>query len=162
MPWFVIYTKSRSEKKVADELSRRGVDVYCPVRKVERQWSDRKKIVEEPLFRSYVFVRVLPKDRQVVFGVDGVVRYLFWLGQPAEVLPEEIQAIKDLLNEFDHINLNVDYFEPNDRLVFNSGAFSGQEGHVISQDGSKIRVYLPKLGVQITVDASANKVGKIV
>jgi len=160
MPWFVLYTKSRSEKKVADELEKRGIDVYCPVRKIERQWSDRKKIVIEPLFRSYVFVRLHPKDRQNVFGVEGIVRYLYWLGQPAEVLPHEIQAIKDLLNDFDHQALDVAYYQPHDRLVFKSGAFSGQEGEVIHQDGQKIRVYLPSLGVQITVDASANKVGK--
>lgn len=161
MPWFVLYTKSRSEKKVSEGLSKCGVEVYCPVKKVERQWSDRKKVIEEPLFRSYVFVRLHPKDRHIVFNVSGVIRYLYWLGQPAEVRPCEIQAIKDLLNDFCNESIQVNYFEPNDRLCFKSGPFSGQEGDVVFQDGKKIKVYLSSLGVQITVDASENKVVRV-
>ncbi len=156
MPWFVLYTKSRSEKKVADELVKRGIDVFCPLRRMERQWSDRKKWVEEPLFRSYVFVRIHPKDRHMVFEVPGVVRYLFWLGKPAEVLPHEIQAIKDLLNDFPHETMEVTYFSPNDRLIFKTGAFIGQEGDVIKRESNKLYVYLPSLGAQVVVDLKSN------
>jgi transcriptional antiterminator RfaH len=56
--WFVFYTKSRQEKKVNDLLLRHGFEPYLPLQKVLRQWSDRKKKVEVPLFNSYIFVRV--------------------------------------------------------------------------------------------------------
>ncbi|WP_227687032.1 UpxY family transcription antiterminator [Spirosoma arboris] len=69
----VIYTKSRSEKLAAKELQQRGVEVYCPFRKVKRKWSDRIKTVEEPLFRSYYFVHLEEHERQAVYEVPGVV-----------------------------------------------------------------------------------------
>ena len=94
MNWYVLYVQSRKEKKVAEMLQEMKVQVYCPHIKEIRQWSDRKKTIESPLFKSYVFVRLQDRERQLVFGVPGVVRYLFWLGKPAVVRDEEIQAIK--------------------------------------------------------------------
>ena len=56
MNWYVLYTKPKWEKKVAEQLQAMGIDCYCPLVMKERQWSDRKKKVEMPLFNSYVFV----------------------------------------------------------------------------------------------------------
>ena len=56
--WYVLYTKHRNEKKVAQRLSEAGYTVYCPLQKVRRQWSDRTKVVEEPLFKSYLFIQI--------------------------------------------------------------------------------------------------------
>ncbi len=55
--WYAIYTKPRWEKKVHHLLSEKGLEAYCPLNKVTRKWSDRMKTVEEPLFKSYVFVQ---------------------------------------------------------------------------------------------------------
>ena len=79
MPWYVLYTKSRQEKKVTEALNLLGVNAYCPVVTTMKQWSDRKKKVEEPLIKSYVFVNLEESNRDIVFEVPGVVRYLFWL-----------------------------------------------------------------------------------
>ena len=54
--WYALYTKPRWEKKVYRLLSERGMEAYCPLNKVKKKWSDRIKLVEEPLFKSYVFV----------------------------------------------------------------------------------------------------------
>ena len=62
--WFVVYTKSRCEKKVADLLTKKGIENYCPLNRVQKQWSDRKKIILAPLFTSYVFVRIRPVNNQ--------------------------------------------------------------------------------------------------
>jgi len=59
--WHVLYTKPRNEKKVAERLSSAGYTVYCPLQKVRRQWSDRVKVVEEPLFKGYLFVKIEEK-----------------------------------------------------------------------------------------------------
>ena len=80
MPWYVIYTKPRNEKKVAERLQQIGITVYCPMITMIKQWSDRKKKVQIPLLNSYVFVCLEDKEREKVFQVSGVVRYLFWLG----------------------------------------------------------------------------------
>src|SRR5690606_20682493 len=99
MPWFVLYTKPRAEKKTAEQLARMGVEVYCPVVRTMRQWSDRKKKVDIPLFSSYLFVNLTEEERNVVFRASGVVRYLFWLGKPAVVRQEEIDTIREWLDE---------------------------------------------------------------
>lgn len=157
MPWFVLYTRSRAEKKVAQKLQERGIDVYCPTRVVKRQWTDRVKLVEEPLFRSYVFVRLLPKDRPVVYGIPGFVRYLTWLGQPAEVLPCEIQAIRDFLGDYDHDLIQVQPFTCHQAVRIESGDFAGTEGTVIQHQGDRLRLHLPTLGYQLTLDLKSVK-----
>ncbi len=58
MPWYVLYTKSRNEKKLTQLLSEKGFDVYCPLQETVKQWSDRKKKVQEPIFKSYIFVHL--------------------------------------------------------------------------------------------------------
>ena len=68
-----------TKKKVAELLQKNGVEVFCPLVKLKKNWSDRKKIVEAPLFKSYVFVNLSEKDRNVVFNLPGVIRYIFWL-----------------------------------------------------------------------------------
>ena len=56
--WYAVYTRPRAEKKVADALTKKKIENFSPINKVIRQWSDRKKIVYEPLFTSYVFIKV--------------------------------------------------------------------------------------------------------
>jgi transcription antitermination factor NusG len=162
MPWFVIYTKSRNEKRVAEILRQRGVDVFCPLLKVERKWSDRIKIVEEPLFRSYCFVNLEEKERNQLYGVPGFVRYLFWLKQPAIVRQEEIDLIRKMLNDFDHKTIQVDQYDVSDRVRIGSGSFMEREGEVIFQQGKKLVLRLESLGFCISVDISSTLVEKLV
>jgi transcription antitermination factor NusG len=99
MAWFAVYTKSRMEKKVALRLQEAGIEAYCPVSKKRKQWSDRKKWVEEPLFRSYVFVNIdLAKQSPIVRRTLGVVNFLYWLGKPAVIQDAEIMAIQQFLS----------------------------------------------------------------
>lgn len=154
MPWFVLYTKSRNEKLVAEKLRQKNIEVYCPLIKTQRKWSDRFKVVEEPLFRSYCFVNLPESDRNRVFAVPGVVRYLFWQQKPALVRDHEIEIIRRLLNDFDHDCLHVDPVKPGDRLTITSGSFSDFSGEVISQQGKVVSVVLDSLQLVIKVDLS--------
>ena len=105
--WHVLYTKPRNEKKVAERLSGAGYTVYCPLQKVRRQWSDRVKVVEEPLFKGYLFIKIEEKIRDEVFTFPGTVRYLFWLRRPAVVREEEIHTIQKWLGEYDHEDIDI-------------------------------------------------------
>jgi transcriptional antiterminator RfaH len=154
MPWFVLYTKARNEKLVAEKLRQRGMEVYCPLRISKRKWSDRYKMVEEPLFRSYCFVKLEEHERNQVFAVPGVVRYLFWLQKPAIVRDEEIQVIRRLLNDLDHSLIQVESVRPGDWLTITSGSFSDLSGEVLAQNGKMVRVMLDALQVVISVDLS--------
>jgi transcription antitermination factor NusG len=86
-------------------LTNKGIESYCPLNKVRRQWSDRIKVVEEPLFKSYVFVRVSEESRTDVRMTDGVINFVYWDGKPALIKDREIQAIKLFLDEHEHVNL---------------------------------------------------------
>ena len=96
--WYVLITKPRAEKKVVQRLLDINLEVYCPVKIEMRQWSDRKKRVEVPILPSMVFVRLTDSQRSLVFDVSGVVRYLFWLGEPAIVRELEIETLKEALD----------------------------------------------------------------
>ena len=83
--WYVVYTRPRWEKKVADQLGRKKIDYYCPLNRVHRQWADRKKIVLEPLFSAYVFVQIDETEQLQVRLTDGVINFVYWLGKPAVI-----------------------------------------------------------------------------
>src|SRR4051812_27565254 len=103
--WYAVYTKSRWEKKVAELLTKRQIENYCPLNLVVRQWSDRKKKLYEPLFTSYVFVHVLQEQIAELKQVQGVINLVLWLNKPAVIKDREIQAIKEFLDEYKSVRL---------------------------------------------------------
>lgn len=150
--WFVIYTKSRREKQVAMQLKQVGVEVYCPLLRTKRHWSDRMKEVEEPLFKSYCFVRLAEQERPKVFAVTGVVRYLFWLQKPAVVRDDEIVAIQEFLKRYDHQDIQIKPFTVDDLVRIKSGVFAEWEGVVHTTTGDYLSIYLDALQMMLTVD----------
>ena len=151
MNWFVIYTKSRQEKKVALELEKMGITVYCPMINQIRQWSDRKKKVEVPLISSYVFVQVKEREREAVFEVPGIVRYVYWLEKPAIVRDEEIAVMKAWLSA-QTVEAKVEGLRRGDRMKVSSGVFEGKEGFVEEISKNRVLLLLPDLGMKITLN----------
>jgi transcriptional antiterminator RfaH len=150
MTWFALYTKPRSEKKVADKLSQSGIKVYCPMVTQIKQWSDRKKKTETPLIPSYVFVNLEEKNRNDVFEVTGVVRYLFWLGKPAIVRNEEILSLQEGLKET-VASVEITDYKKGDTINIPEGPFIGQEGIVKEVKKNKLQLVLKELGMLITL-----------
>lgn len=146
MNWYVIYTKPKWEKKVAEQLAEAGIDCYCPLITQIRQWSDRKKKVEVPLFNSYVFVQLAESERNSVFQSVGVVRYLFWLGKPAIVRHEEIEVIKKWINTSDAADIMVDRYKIGDAIQLESGPFSAQKAIVQEVTNTHYVLVLESLG----------------
>ena len=151
MNWYVVYTKPKWEKKVAEQLIQRGIDCYCPLVTQIKQWSDRKKKVEVPLFNSYVFVRLADKDRNLVFQSSGVVRYLFWLGKPAIVRDEEIDTIQKWLSIPDQYEIDVTSIQVGDKLVLESGPFKSQEAIVQEVNKNNYVLVLESMGCVLKV-----------
>ncbi|OCB76576.1 UpxY family transcription antiterminator [Flavobacterium crassostreae] len=146
MNWYVVYTKPKWEKKVAEQLLKKGIECYCPLTTVVRQWSDRKKKVKVPLFNSYVFVQLAEGDRNLVFQSIGVVRYLFWLGKPAIVKGEEIDTIKKWIKEPDSYTVSVAVFQVGDKITLESGPFLNQEAIVKEVTNNHYVLVLESLG----------------
>ena len=88
---------------------------------MRRKWSDRVKIVEEPLFKSYVFVRVTDEDRTAVRMTPGVINFVYWNGKPALIKEKEINAIKQFLNEYENVEVKPIELELNQRVKITKG-----------------------------------------
>lgn len=155
--WYVLYTKPRNEKKVAERLSAAGYNVYCPLQKVKRQWSDRMKVVEEPLFKGYLFIQVEDKRRDEVFNYPGAMRYLFWLKRPAVVREQEIATIEKWLGHYGHNRIQVNASTPGTYVRITSGKFMNEEGVLLDISGSKALVQLKEMGIQLSLDLSQNE-----
>lgn len=151
MPWYALYTKPRNEKKVAESLSRRGVEVYCPLQEEVHQWSDRKKKVKVPVFRSYVFVRLADYEQEHigVLQTAGAVRFVWWLGKPGVVRDGEISNIKDFLEEYKEAKIET-VFAPGQRVAVTGGALNGQEGIIVEIGKKKATLRIVSLGLQLT------------
>ncbi|MEL1243428.1 UpxY family transcription antiterminator [Flavobacterium sp. DGU11] len=150
MPWHVVYTKPKAEKKVSEELAAMGIEVYCPLVSKIRQWSDRKKKVEMPLFTSYVFVNIEEKRKNDVFHAKGVVRYLFWLGKPALVRDTEIEEIKKWLHT-DVTDVEVENIQKGDLFEIKEGPFKNHSGLVEEVNKNTIRLKVESIGVMLTI-----------
>ena len=150
--WFAVYTKPRWEKKVTDFLIKEQVVAYCPLNRVVRQWSDRKKWLYEPLFTCYVFVNVGSDEMQKVKGINGIINFVCWLGKPAIIKDEEIEIIKRFLNEYDNVNLEKAEVNVNDVVRITNGPLMQAEGSILSVGRKKVKVYLPTLGYAMVAE----------
>src|ERR1019366_3505079 len=154
--WYAIYTKPRWEKKVDGILLKNGINSWCPVQKVQKQWSDRKKIIEEPLFKSYVFVRINLKteEKLKVLRADGVLNFVHYLGKPAVIKDKEVDTIKKYLSEKDtNIEIiSIDGFNENAMVQVNQGVFMDNKGKVVRGGKKKVYVELKGLGQVMIVE----------
>ena len=156
--WFALYTRARWEKKVSEILTRRKIENYCPINKVVRQWSDRKKIVQEPLFTSYVFVRASDFDVKLLKQVQGVINFVYWLGKPAVVRDSEIDAIRDFLAEHVNIRLKKTPINANDTVQVLGGPLMDLEGQVITVKSRTVKIALPSLGYLMFAEVETENV----
>jgi transcription antitermination factor NusG len=147
--WHALYTKPRWEKKVADLLDVKGVEHYCPLNRVVKQWRDRKKIVLEPLFKSYVFVKVEDAKKWELLKVAGVLNYVTWLGKPAKIKETEIETIRRFLKEFKTVEVVDGRLEVNTRVKVKQGALMDYQGILMRISGNKASVRIESMGLQL-------------
>ena len=150
MKWFVLYTKPNFEIKVAEAINDLGINAYCPVYTQIKQYSDRKKKIQKPLLPSYVLVQLLDEDRKKVFDIRGAVRYLFWLGKPAEVREEEIKLLKNNLKG-NYDDALISKLAKGKEYTIPSGPLKGQKGTVLDVLKNKLRLELSSLGLFVTL-----------
>ncbi len=144
--WLAIYSRPRWEKKVNQLLVEKGFESYCPLNKVRRKWSDRMKIVEEPLFKSYVFVKVCDVDRTAVRMTSGVVNFVYWEGKPAVIKEKEINIIKRFLNEYENVEVQPMNVQVHQRVKITTGPLMDHEGEVLSVQRKTVKVAIDSLG----------------
>jgi transcription antitermination factor NusG len=150
MPWYVLYTRPRNEKKVAAILAREGYTVYCPVKDEIRQWSDRKKKVSEPVFKSYVFVSLDDYHQQCtpVLSTPGALHFLWWNKKPGIVREAEINSIKDFLSAYKHADIDIE-LTPGEKVTITEGILANNNGVVMYTQGNMVYLRLESLGLKM-------------
>lgn len=162
MSWYVLYTKPRNEKKLATLLANKGIEVYCPLREVVKQWSDRKKKVQQPVFSSYIFVELdnYKKESVEVLCTPGAVRFLWMNGKPGIVRDFEIEAIQDFLEDYKGAEIRLVVSE-GESIVVNEGPLKDAEGTVLKVKGNKATLHLHTLGLNMVAKLPVQSLSKV-
>ena len=132
--WLAVYTKARHEKVAYEQLTKQGMEVYLPLVRSKRRWSDRTKWVDVPLFRSYLFVRIPLKDHLFVLQTIGVHHVVKFKSEIAVIPDEQIEAIR-LMIEGGYDMQSTEYFQIGDRVEVSFGPMKGVQGEVSRIDG---------------------------
>lgn len=160
--WFALYTKSRSEKKVYQELVNKGIECYLPLEKKLKLWSDRKKWVEEPFIRSYVFVSIEEENLQQSLNTPGVVTVIKFGGKPAKVQNDHINIIRSILSSNEDYELCTENFEPGERVVVESGSLKGLFGEMVHHlNKYKVLVRIESINQNILIRINPSHLKKV-
>lgn len=147
--WYALYTRPRWEKKVNDLLTRKGMEAYCPLNRVRRRWTDRTKIVQVPLFTSYVFVNITEAEKGEVRFTDGVVNFVYWERKPAIIRNEEIELIKKFLRDYEDVEVRPISLTEGQRVRIRTGVMMNKEGVVVQIKNNRAVVVIESLGYEL-------------
>lgn len=146
---------------MASVLEINGFDIYCPVAKQLRQWSDRKKVVLEPVFRGYVFIYVDKNKLWDAVKFSGILSVVKHLGKPAIIREEEIDTIRKFLNEFENVEVRNIAIDENAKVRIKQGVLMNYEGIVLEVFGNTATVKINSLGLQLTAQFDKKNLEKI-
>ncbi len=138
--WYPVYTTPRAEKKVHARLQEKGIESYLPLQRVLKQWTDRKKWVEEPFFRSYVFVHINILDQASILQVPGVVRFIYFSGKPAAIRDDQVRLLKILTTSNEHFIATQEAFGVGESVEITGGPFAGFTGELIACKGQRLLI----------------------
>jgi transcription antitermination factor NusG len=155
MPWYALYTKPRHEKKVNQLLLEKNQEVYLPVIARISQWKDRKKKVDEPLFKSYIFSNFKYKYRFDVLQTDGVVKIVNFHGEPAVVPDWQIESLKKML-EFPQTLRLENFIRTGELAEVIAGPLAGMKGTVLRRKGTS-RLVLTIDGIMQSVSVEIDE-----
>lgn len=161
--WLVFYTKSRHEAKVSQYLARHGYEVYLPMQTVVRQWSDRKKKVRVPLFRSYLFVFDSEARIPEILQAPGVAWNVRHNDRPAELHPHELETIKRFLATGLFVEASTDAnLMIGEHAEIVAGPLKGIRGRIVqSPIGERFSVTLEVLGNSMLIKVDARVLSRV-
>ena len=144
--WYVLYTSPRAEKQVKERIDLLGIECWLPLHRSPRVWSDRVKMVEVPLFNSYLFVRCTDPELRALVRVYGVARIVYFNGKPAVVRQKEIDAIKEFLEKASERTLC-----PGEEVEILCGVMKHVSGKVKKIKKNHLVLFLEQLGATVCV-----------
>ncbi|MBW8327082.1 MAG: UpxY family transcription antiterminator [Prolixibacteraceae bacterium] len=158
--WYAIYTRANAEKKLLDNLQEKNIECYLPTRKVLKVWSDRKKWVEEAMFKCYIFVRVSYKDFFTALNTPGVVCYVSFGGKAQAIPDSQIESIKRFLAETDReVTLTYERVQKGQNVEVLHGSLKGVKGEVVNICGqNRLLIRIDSMSCGIYANISKEEV----
>jgi transcription antitermination factor NusG len=157
MKWYVLYTKSRCEKKVAELLQQKGLESYCAVVSEKRIWSDRVKLIDRPVLPSYVFVKLEDVQQNDVRRVPGVVNFLYEHGKIATVRQTEVAALKNFMTKYYDHGIEATQYKVGDVVEIDSKVIGKTEGVVVARKRNYVQLYIKTLGYMLSAKINNNE-----
>ena len=148
--WYALYTKSRAEKKVLEQLTLMGIHAYLPLKKELKQWSDRKKWVETPIISSYIFIQIHLSDYHRVFDASGVVAYVSHKGKAVSIPEEQIDAMRRTIENKLNFSVETDSIKKGQTVTVTTGPLKGVSGKVLEIRGER-KLYLEISKIRYTL-----------
>jgi transcription antitermination factor NusG len=153
--WYPVYTNPRAEKKACEQLAKKSIEVYLPLKKTLKQWSDRKKWVKEPLISSYLFVYIKVNEMTEVLATPGISRFIYFSGKVATIPEQQIEQIKRLLETDSRFSTTTKQFEKGQMVQVIAGPLKGLTGELIEyQSEKRILLRLGPVGESLLVQIS--------
>lgn len=150
--WYPVYTNPRAEKRSHQLLHQQGIETYLPLQRRLKQWSDRKKWVEEPLIKSYLFVKINPRQQAEVLMTPGICRFLYFSGKIASMPERQIEDMKLLLAHEHELEVSDHEFKEGEYVLVKAGPLKGLKGELISfRSQKRLIVRLEHIGQSLLV-----------
>jgi len=149
--WYVVYTKSNAEKKVAMHLAKKGYEAFCPLNCILNHYQEKKKLVFEPMFKNYVFVKTTPNKLKEIRNIsDDIINLVYWLDEAAIIKESEINDIKNFLNEFK--NVRLEKRPVNQATLMHIAEFVNVNKTNTQLDTNTIKLSIPSLGFNLLAE----------
>jgi transcriptional antiterminator RfaH len=159
--WYPVYTHPRAEKKAYQSLINKGIESYLPLHRQLKKWSDRKKWVEEPFIKSYLFVRIAEHEQTEVLMTKGIARFIYFSGKIASMPDRQIDELKLLMASPFELEITEENLQPGEKIIIKAGPLKGITGEIISYRSQKqLAIRLSSLGCSIIVYVAATLIDR--
>jgi len=159
--WYPVYTHPRAEKKACKALTNKGVETYLPLHRQLKQWSDRKKWVEEPFIKSYLFVHIKEHQQTEVLMTKGVSRFIYFSGKIASMPQRQIDSLKLVMASPFELEITEEDLQPGEKVMIKAGPLKGLMGEIISYRSQKqLALRLENLGYSIIIHIAASLIDR--
>ncbi|MDB5145733.1 MAG: antitermination protein NusG [Mucilaginibacter sp.] len=161
LKWYPVYTQARAEKKACQALLNKGIETYLPLHRQVKQWSDRKKWVEEPFIKSYLFVHIKEFEQTEVLMTKGIARFIYFSGKIASMPDRQIQELKLLMTSPYELEITEEDLQPGEKIIIKAGPLKGLTGEIISYRSQRqLALRLENLGYSIIVNIAASLINR--
>jgi transcriptional antiterminator RfaH len=159
--WYPVYTHPRAEKKAYQLLINKGIETYLPLHRQLKQWSDRKKWIEEPFIKSYLFVRISERGQTEVLMTKGIARFIYFSGKVASMPDRQVESLKLLMASSFELEITAEDLQPGEKIIIKAGPLKGMIGEIISYRSQKqLALRLENLGCSIIIHVAASLIDR--